>query len=45
MYAEELRNSFKDSIVDVQADEVNLGSYDRILQIKTNNGDFEVIDR
>ena len=45
VYAEQLRNSFKDSIVDVQADEVNLGSYDRILQIKTNNGDFEVIER
>src|SRR5690606_15610391 len=45
VYAEQLRDTFKNEIVDVQLDERNLESYDRVFQIKTNNGEFEVLEK
>ncbi|MEK3890156.1 ATP phosphoribosyltransferase regulatory subunit [Bacillus sp. FSL K6-3431] len=45
VFAEQLRGTFKDSIVDVQSTESMLEDYDKIVEIKEYNGEFEVVER
>ncbi|MBS4179306.1 ATP phosphoribosyltransferase regulatory subunit [Lederbergia citrea] len=44
-YAEQLRASFENCIVDVQPEQMDKGNYTKILEIKTSNGEFEVIEK
>ncbi|MBS4220372.1 ATP phosphoribosyltransferase regulatory subunit [Bacillus sp. FJAT-49711] len=44
-FAENVRESFQNCIVDVQSDSVNVKDYDQVYEIKNLNGKFEVIER
>ncbi|MFB9828110.1 ATP phosphoribosyltransferase regulatory subunit [Lederbergia wuyishanensis] len=44
-YAENVRHSFQNCIVDVQSESVNVKGYNRVYEIKKLNGKFEVIER
>jgi len=44
-FAENVRKSFQNCIVDVQSDSVNIDVYDQVYEIKKLNGKFEVIER
>lgn len=43
--AEQLRERYKDSIVEVLDKETNLDAFDKVLNIIGSNGDYEVIEK
>lgn len=43
--AEQLRERYKDSIVEVLDKETNLNAFDKVLNIIGSNGDYEVIEK
>ncbi|MFD1707769.1 ATP phosphoribosyltransferase regulatory subunit [Siminovitchia sediminis] len=45
VYAEKLRSSYKNCIVDIQTHEADLGNYDKILEVKLTDGKFEVLEK
>lgn len=45
VFAEKLRHSFEESIVDIQPSDVPLEGYDQVFEIIRRNGEFEVIKK
>lgn len=45
VFAEQIRDRFKDYIVDVQPANAQLDGYDKVFEIKKINGEFEVVEK
>lgn len=45
VYAEKLRKSYENCIVDVQLDAANTGNYDKVVEIQFNDGKYEVLEK
>lgn len=45
VYAEKLRKSYENCIVDVQLDAANTKNYDKVVEIQFNDGKYEVLEK